>query len=218
LARALRHAAVVEAPDADVELLVDVVAVDAGGIVAGFVVGVVDGLVEGVVPVDRLEQAVCASLRAASAVAASLSAVCWALTTACWALVRAVVEELGPLSEGVVVVVVVVVVVDAVAAAAVDELASDDVELELDWEDSSSESLASAAVRVVWAEETFFSKAVVCREVSVSPAVTCWFKETSTAETVPSTWKSAVAWCTAEAEPVTSRVLVTVAVVAVAVW
>jgi hypothetical protein len=91
LARALRHAAVVEAPDVDVELLVDVVAVDAGGVVAGFVVGVVDGLVEGVVPVDRLEQAVSASLRAASAVAASLSAVCWALTTACWALVRAVV-------------------------------------------------------------------------------------------------------------------------------
>jgi hypothetical protein len=209
LARALRHAAVVEAPDADVELLVDVVAVDAGGVVAGFVVGVVDGLVEGVVPVDGLEQAVSASLRAASAAAASLSAVCRALTTACWALVRAVVEELGPAPEGVVVVVVVVVV---------DELASDDVELELDWEDSSSESLALAAVRVVWAEETSFSKVVVCREASFSPAVTCWFKETSTAETVPSTWNSAVVWCTAEAEPVTFRVLVTVAVVAVPVW
>lgn len=144
----------------------------------------------------------------------SLSAVCCAATTACWARVRVAVEVLGALLEGDVVVVVVVL---AAVVAVVDELASDDVEVELDWDDSSSVSLASAAVRVVWAEETSFSRDVVLKEARVCPAVTCWFKETSTAETVPATWNSAVAWWTGDAVPVTSRVLLTEAVVALAI-
>jgi hypothetical protein len=85
--------------------------------------------------------------------------------------------------------------------------------LDDDCADSSSESLASAAVRFVCAKETLRSNAVVSSEARVSPAVTVSFSDTSTAETVPATWNAAVAWCTAEAVPETSRVLRTDAVV-----
>lgn len=60
MARALRHAAVVELPDVDAELLAVVVVVDAAGTVVGVVVGFVVGVVVGVVPVDDPPQAVSA--------------------------------------------------------------------------------------------------------------------------------------------------------------
>jgi hypothetical protein len=182
------------------------------------------GAVEGVVPFDvAVEQAVCASPRADSAVASSVSVVCWAATTACCAWARLDVEPLGPVPEGVVV--DVVVVVDGAALVVGEELALEGVvedegveeESVDDWADSSSVSLASAAESLVWAEETSISRVVVSNEASASPAVTCWFKETSTVDTVPATWNSAVAWWTADAFPETSRVLRTVAVVDVPV-
>ncbi len=103
--------------------------------------------------------------------------------------------------------VVVVVVLDDVVVAECDD---DDV-----WAASSSESRDSAAVSVVCADVTAFDSAVALREASVSPAATCWFSETSTEETVPATWKSAVDSLTGEAVPETSRSLCTVAVVGV---
>jgi hypothetical protein len=122
----------------------------------------------------------------------------------------------------VVVVVVGVVVVELGDDVELDEAEEDDPAVELpvdelddDWADSSSESLAWAADKVVWADVTSFCRTVVLRDATVCPAVTCWFKLTSTADTVPATWKSAVAWCTGDAVPDTSRVLLTEAVVSI---
>ncbi len=53
----------------------------------------------------------------------------------------------------------------------VDEVVAD--ELDEDWADSSSDSLASAADKVVWADVTSFFRDVALSDATVCPAVTC---------------------------------------------
>jgi hypothetical protein len=103
-------------------------------------------------------------------------------------------------------------VVDGVPAVA------EELEGELDdWDDSSSDSFACAEVRVDWADDTVWASVVVSNEARVCPAVTCWPTATCTADTVPATWKSAVAWRTGSALPETVSVCRTEAVEARAV-
>ncbi len=170
-----------------------------------------------VVPVA--EQAVWAWANAVAAVAESASAVCWAVTTACWASAKVGRPFAAVTNEAVV---AAAPVVDGVPPAA-DELElepdePDELELEPDdWDDSSSESLACAEVRVDWADDTVWVSDVGSTVARGCPAVTCWPTATFTAETVPATWKSAVAWLTGSALPETVSVCRTEVVVARAV-
>lgn len=91
------------------------------------------------------------------------------------------------------------------------------VELE-DSSSSSSVSLALAAANVVSASLRSASRVEVPRAASVCPAVTFCPTLTSTASTVPATWKAAEAVLTGSTVAETVRVRSTVDVVATAVW
>jgi hypothetical protein len=86
-----------------------------------------------------------------------------------------------------------------------------------DWDDSSSDSLACAEVRADWADEAVWASVVESKEARVCPAVTCWPTATFTADTLPATWKSAVARLTGSALPETVSVCRTEAVETIAV-
>jgi hypothetical protein len=110
----------------------------------------------------------------------------------------------------------VVVVVDAaVVDVVVDVAVVPECDVDVVWAASSSDNRDSSAVSVVCAETTSFVNAEVLTAASASPALTCWFSETSTVDTVPATWKSAVASSTGDAVPEMSRSLCTEAVVGV---
>jgi hypothetical protein len=126
----------------------------------------------------------------------SAPAVCCAATTACWAWASFAVVPPGDAGVDEGIVADVVLVVDATAMVVVVVAAmEDEEELELEaWAASSSASLASAAARFVCADVTLVWREVGVSEASVVPASTCWPRTTLTAETVPATWKAAVAW------------------------
>jgi hypothetical protein len=65
--------------------------------------------------------------------------------------------------------------------------AGDDVLVPDDCDDSSSDNLAWAEVRVDWADDTFWVSVVVSSEAKDCPAVTCCPTATFTADTVPAT-------------------------------
>ena len=200
--RALLHAADWEV---DVELGAVVVVVvgavvvgDVGAVVVVVVGAVVVVVVVVVEPGAAVAHAVPARDKADAADAESVSAVFWALTTACCAWL-----SLLPAAPPPVEATAVVVVVGGDAGAVVDGDADvvvfgeDVVVVEVlvldDWADSSSASLAWAEERAKAADVTAFCSGVGSSVANVWPAVTVWLRATSTAETVPATWKFAVA-------------------------
>jgi hypothetical protein len=167
--------------------------------------GVPDG---GVPDVVAVPQAAWADWKSAAAFWVSVSAVFWSATSVFCAWATAVELPVDDAPDP----------VDPPAA--LPPLAVVDAAVDVDALDcavSSEASLAWAEVRAVSAEVTVCDRAVVSRVASVSPALTVAPRTAGTVDTVPATWKAAVALSTGCTVPVRLNVAATVWVLTAAV-